>query len=84
MPCTLQDLQEGLFPFSLAYGVPTVFLSQGKPNMKYGVVGMLPYFYLRTVGLPSNSINAALEKSKRDIERVSPALATTASSIIIC
>ncbi|KAH8748077.1 hypothetical protein F5882DRAFT_422203 [Hyaloscypha sp. PMI_1271] len=84
VPCTLQDLQEGSFPSSPAYEVPTVFLSQGKPNMRYGVVGMLPYFDLRTVGLSSNSINAALEKSKRDIKRVSPALAITAHSIIIC
>ena len=84
VPCTLQNLQEGLFPSSLAKGVPTVVLSQGMPNMRYGVVGMLPYFDLRTVGLSSNSVNAALEKSERDIKRISPALADTARSVIIC
>jgi hypothetical protein len=84
IPCTLQNLREGLIPSSRTKGVPTVVLSRGKPNMRYGVIGMLPYFEVDSVGLSSNSIVAALEKSRRNIQRCKAALADTAHPVVIC
>ncbi len=67
VPCTLQNLWEDLIPLSRTKGVPTIVLSQEKPNMRYGVKGMLLYFDVDTVALSSNSITAALEKLRRNM-----------------
>lgn len=80
--CTLQNLQEGAFPYTIIRGVPLVILSKGRPNMRYGVAGMLPYF--DPVGISSNSIKAALDKAQRDIQRAWFDLAETTHPVVIC